>query len=591
MNKLFSGLIVANLISLHCHADLTRPVEPAIHPELKAHTEHFAKTVYKVTEQVYSAVGWNVANIVMIIGNDGLIMVDAGLSPETSREVLAEFRKITDKPIVAVIYSHFHHDHIDGVKGLVSAEQVKQGKTQIYAHASLMQHLVDESAVLGPILGVRTGYTFGFFLEGEDIEYMNGGIGPLPTGGRPGSFIAPTRLVDDVLKVNIAGVNLEIIHVPSEAPDELAVYLPDSRVLIDTEVIQGPTFPNVYTLRGTKFRQPMTWVRSIDRLRKLRAAYLVPTHGRPVTGEAKADEVLRMTRDGIQYVHDQTIRYMNKGFTPDELVQKVKLPPHLFNYAPYLRQYYGTVKQAVRQIYAGYLGWYEGDPVALDPLPAREKAGRLIDLMGGNGKVTDAALTAYNQHDYQWAAELASYLVRVNNENMQARRIKAAAFRQLGYASMNINWRNWYLTSAMELEGRLDTLETAKKMANIFMPPDILAEMPVDVSINAWTTRLKAEQTLSVNRSLGFEFPDLNESYGLTIRRGVCQFDANPETRMDMVLTMTKPVFDEVQSGAVTIEEAVVKGDIRLTGNMDDLKRFLGYFETPGADPISLTLH
>ena len=566
-------------------------VEPAIHPELKAHTDHFEKKIYKVTDRVYSAVGWNVANIVMIVGDDGLIMVDAGLSPETSREVLAEFRRITDKPIVAVIYSHFHHDHIDGIKGLVSAEQVESGKTQIYAHRSLMQHLVDESALLGPILGVRTGYTFGFFLEGEDIEGMNSGIGPLPTGGRPGSFIAPTRLVDDVLKVTIAGVDLEIIHVPSEAPDELAVYLPDSRVLIDTEVIQGPTFPNVYTLRGTKFRRPMPWVRSIDRLRSLKAAYLVPTHGRPVEGEDEVDEVLRMTRDGIQYVHDQTVRYMNKGFTPDELVQQVKLPPHLFEYAPYLRQYYGTVKQAVRQIYAGYLGWYEGDPVALDPLPAREKAGRLINLMGGGENVMEAARNAYRDQDYQWAAELATYLVRVDAGDMEARKIKAASFRQLGYASMNINWRNWYLTSALELEGRLDTLETAKKMANIFMPPDILAEMPVDVSINGWTIRLKAERTLSVNSSLGFEFPDLNESYGLTIRRGVCQFDVNPETGMDMVLTMTKPVFDEVQSGAVTIEEAVVKGDILLTGNMDDLERFLGYFETPGADPISLTLH
>ncbi len=591
MNKLLSCFIVANLIGLHCHAGVTGRVEPAIHPELKAHTEHFAKKIYKVTDRVYSAVGWNVANIVMIVGDDGLIMVDAGLSPATSREVLAEFRKITDKPIVAVIYSHFHHDHIDGVKGLVSAQQVELGETQIYAHTSLMQHLVDESAVLGPILGVRAGYTFGFFLEGEDIKYMNSGIGPLATGGRPGSFIAPTRLVDDVLKVTIAGVDLEIIHVPSEAPDELAVYLPESGVLIDTEVIQGPTFPNVYTLRGTKFRQPMTWVRSIDRLRKLKAAYLVPTHGRPVAGEEKVDEVLRMTRDGIQYVHDQTIRYMNKGFTPDELAQQVRLPPHLFNYAPYLRQYYGTVKQAVRQIYAGYLGWYEGDPVALDPLPAKTRATRLVDLMGGRERVHEAALAAYQERDYQWAAELASYLVRVDNDDMAARSVKAAAFRQLGYASMNINWRNWYLTSAQELEGRLDTLETAKKMANIFMPPDILAEMPVEVSIDAWTTRLKAEQTLTVNRSLGFVFTDLDKSYGLTIRRGVCQFDTDPENEMDIVLYITKPVFDEVLSGNTTIEAAVLNGDMTLTGELSDLNRFLDYFETPGGDSVSLTLH
>ena len=591
MIKLFYSFIIVTFISLPCFADEISPVKPAIHPELKKHTEHFVKKVYKVTDRVYSAVGWNVANIVMIVGDDGLIMVDAGLSPETSREVLAEFRKITDKPIVAVIYSHFHHDHLDGIKGLVSAEQVKSGETQIYAHTSLMQYLVDESAVLGPIMGVRAGYTFGFFLKGEDVEYMNSGIGPLATGGKPGSFIAPTRLVDDVLKVTIAGVELEIIHVPSEAPDELAVYLPDSGVLIDTEVIQGPTFPNMYTLRGTKFRDPMSWVRSIDRLRKLKAVYLAPTHGRPVEGEAKVDEVLRMTRDGIQYVHDQTVRYMNKGLTPDELAQKVKLPPHLFNYAPYLRQYYGTVSQAVRQIYMGYLGWYEGDPVKLNPVPAKIKAGRLIDLMGGSEKVTEAALSAYKKGDYQWAAELASYLIRVDKNNMEARKVKAAAFRQLGYAGMNINWRNWYLTSALELEGKLDTVQIAKNMANIFMPPDILAEMPVDVSLKVWTSRLKAEETLSVNRSLGFEFPDLNETYGLTIRRGICQFDVNPENSMDMVLSMTKPVFNDVLSGKTTIESAIINGNIKLTGDISELNRFLDYFEAPGASPVSLTLH
>ncbi len=150
MIKLFYCFIIVTFINLPCFTDVISPVEPAIHPELKKHTEHFVKKVYKVTDRVYSAVGWNVANIVMIVGDDGLIMVDAGLSPETSREVLAEFRKITDKPIVAVIYSHFHHDHLDGIKGLVSAEQVKSGETQIYAHTSLL--LLKTNHTTGTIL-------------------------------------------------------------------------------------------------------------------------------------------------------------------------------------------------------------------------------------------------------------------------------------------------------------------------------------------------------------------------------------------------------------------------------------------------------
>ena len=525
----------------------------------------------------------------MIEGDDGIILVDAGLSPESSREVMNEFRKITDKPVVAVIYSHFHHDHTVGVKGLVSQQQVDAGKVAIYAHSSLMRLLVDESQILGPILGVRAGYTFGFFLKGADIKDMNSGHGPLARGG-PGSFIAPTHIVDDLLRVTIAGVDLEIMHVPSEADDELVVYLPKTRVLIDTEVIQGPTFPNMHTLRGTKFRDPVQWIRSIDRLRRLHALHLVPTHGQPVSGEKKVEEVLRMTRDGIQYVHDQTVRYINKGLTPDELVEVVKLPPHLFNYTPYLRQYYGTVKQAVRQIYVGYLGWYEGDPVALDPLPAREKSSRLITLMGGRKPVADAAITAYEKGDYQWAAELCTYLIRVNNEDSQAREIKAAAFRQLGYANMNINWRNWYLSSALELEGKLADLDS-KKMANIFTPPDIVTTLPVAVSIRGWTSRLKAEEILSVSMSLGFIFTDLKQQYSLTIRRGVCQFDQSLPVDADLLISLDKKVFDQIQMGFTDFLTAIEKGEIKLKGKSSELERFLGYFEEPGTSPISLTVH
>ena len=541
-------IFITSILSSPIYSQSIPPVTPKIHPELKKHSERFVKKVYKIADNVYSAVGWNVAGIVMIEGDDGIILVDAGLSPESSREVMNEFRKITDKPIVAVIYSHFHHDHIVGVKGLISQQQVDTGEVAIYAHSSLMRLLVDESQILGPILGVRAGYTFGFFLKGADIKDMNSGHGPLARGG-PGSFIAPTHIVDDLLRVTIAGVELEIMHIPSEADDELVVYLPKTRVLIDTEVIQGPTFPNMHTLRGTKFRDPVQWIRSIDQLRRLHALHLVPTHGQPVSGGEKVEEVLRMTRDGIQYVHDQTVRYINKGLTPDELVEEVKLPPHLFNYTPYLRQYYGTVKQAVRQIYVGYLGWYEGDPVALNPIPAKEKSRRLIKLMGGRDSVAKAAMTAYGKSDYQWAAELATLLIRINNKDSQAKEIKAASFRQLGYANMNINWRNWYLTSALELEGKLASALDSKKMANIFTPPDIVTEMPAAVSIKGWTTRLKAEDTLTVSMSLGFIFTDLKQQFALSIRRGVCQFDESLPVDANLLLSLNKTIFDQIQLG------------------------------------------
>ena len=566
-------------------------VPPAIADEIAAHTAHFEPRVYRVGERVYSAVGWNISNIVMIEGDDGIILVDAGLSPRSSREILAEFRKITDKPIRGIIYSHFHHDHIDGIKGLVSEEQVAEQGIRLIAHQSLLSNLTEESQLLGPVLALRGGYTFGFMLNPEDRQGMNAGIGPLPIGGRPGSFIAPNEWVDDRLQTTIAGVALDILHVPSEAPDELAVYLPEDNILIDTEVLQGPTFPNVYTLRGTKFRDPAVWVQSIDRLRALKAEHLVPTHGRPVSGAEKVDEVLTMTRDGIQYLLDQSIRWMNRGYTPDELAEHIALPPHLAGYAPYLRPYYGTVQQSVREIYVGQLGWFEGDPVALNPTPRADRSGRLVGLMGGPETVLAEAQRAYGEGDFQWSAELATLLLRTNPAHGEARRVKAAAFRQLGYASININWRNWYLTSAMELEGALDERLAAVDMRAVFLPPDIVAALPTAAIVRSMTSRLRAEDALDVRQTLRLEVTGETASiFALQVHRGVCRFIEGAPAAADFSLKMDRDTLNAIVIGRDSYANAVNSGKATLAGDVDAFADFVGLFEDPWEIKPPLTL-
>ena len=209
--------------------------------------------------------------------------------------------------------------------------------------------------------------------------------------------------------------------------------------------------------------------------------------------------------------------------------------------------------------------------------------------MGGRDAVIGAAQAAYDGADPQWAAELATYLLRVDADDVDARRVKANAFRELGYSSMNINWRNWYLTSAMELEGRFGDGVDAGRMASIFTPADIVTEIPVSVSLNGWTSRLRAEATLDVEASLGLVFEDLGESYTLTIRRGVCQFETGAAAA-DSTLMLTRRVFDSVQLGETTFEEAVASGEAGLRGNPAALHRFLGYFESAGNTSITLTL-
>lgn len=588
----FSGLLLAAALPFCAQAELpAERIEPSINAELAAHTKVFAQKLYKIADNVYSAVGWQLGNVAMIEAPEGLIIVDTGESVSESRKIMAEFRKVSDKPVKAVVYTHFHPDHINGVQAFVSPEQVAKGEVQIYAHESLLANVVAQGAQVGPILGVRSAYTFGTFLTPADNEGMNGGIGPLAKA-EPSTFIAPTITFKDSLDTTIAGLPVQFLHAPSEAPDEIVLYLPNNRVLISAEVDQGPTLPNIHTLRGTKFRDPVQWVASLDKLRAFHADYMVPLHGQPVTGADKVEEVLRMTRDGIAYIHDQTVRWMNKGLTPDELVEKVKLPSHLAGYTPYLREYYGTVKHSVRQIYNGYLGWFQGDPVDLDPIPPKAKAERLIALMGGHDKVLLAAGEAYLKGDYQWAAELASYAIRVDNSDKLARDIKARSFRKLGYASMNINWRNWYLTSAMELEGQFDgndIRERAKELRGAFLSPQMVRNFTPQAFLGNWVTRIDPEKANDVQMTMGFVFPDVNEQWALEIRRGVVQLHQGIPEGTTLKLTMDKGFMETLLTGEGGLLKGMVLGDVKVDGNLLDIKTFLACFDFSD-EPFGLTV-
>ena len=433
--------------------DQFSPTVPARPTE---HSRKMEQRVYRVTENVYSAVGFGLANSTMVVGSDGVIIIDTLESLDAARTVAAAFRAITDKPVKAVIYTHNHSDHTLGVKAFVREEDVRSGAVTIFAHDTLMSTVISNASLVSPILSARSAYTFGALLPAGAAGLVNDGIGPKLVSGA-GTFLAPTKTFHDTLDVSIAGVDMRLIHAPSETDDEIVAWFPKWKLLQSAEVIQGESFPNLHTLRGTKYRDPVAWFKSIDRLRGMKADYLVPSHGRPVSGAAAIEELLTAYRDAIQYVHDQTVRQMNRGLTPDELVEAVsKLPPHLASH-PWLGEFYGTVKHSVRQIYQGYLGWFDGDPASLDPLPRPERAAHYVRMMGGREAILKEARESAARGEYKWAAEILTHLIRTeangangaNGANdADPRKLKASALRELGYRTENVNWRNWYLTSA-----------------------------------------------------------------------------------------------------------------------------------------------
>ena len=573
---------------------------PTVHPKLTEHSQKMVPGVYQVADNVYLAYGYALTSPAMIVGDDGIIIVDPPEDVNKGIRTLEEFRKFSDKPVKAVIYSHWHIDHYAGVAAFASHEDAASGAVKIIAHKDFLGNMIKNSTGgTGPIIAARVDYSLGTLLDVGPEGRINGGLGPDFVVENP-SLIAPNVLVDEVLDTTIAGVRMQIKWLPSEAPDEIAVWLPDLEVLHTVEILQGESFPNLHTVRGTRYRDMELWFKSIDILREYPAKYTVASHGRPISGYDEVAETLTAYRDAIQYVYDQSLRYINKGFLPDELVEVVKLPAHLAEH-PWLGDFYGGVPHSVRQVYYGELGWFLGDPTFLAPTQPLQASQRYVRMMGGRDAVFTAAVEAAEDGDQQWAAELATHLIRINHDDRDARNLKAESLRQIGYTHTNNNWRNWYLTSAQELDGTIDFSKRLDVQA-----PDMLRAFPTSQLINGFRYRLKAEETLDVHMTMGFRFPDVDEEFGLEIRRGIVQFYERMPGAPDVILEMDRATLMGLLLGELDVagktgvhpdspRDALValfeSGDARLTrGSPQDFARFFSYFEPMSTEPIPITI-
>jgi alkyl sulfatase BDS1-like metallo-beta-lactamase superfamily hydrolase len=548
-------------------------VPPSINPELAEHSRLFEPRVYAVGARVHCAVGFGLANVIMIEGDDGVVVVDTGESLEQAEAVRAELRKITTKPVAAVVLTHHHADHVLGTSAFVAPEDAASGKIPIFAHESLVQHYADENSLIAELQTIRSVHMYGAALGPADRAGANDGIGPFIKGGTSG-FLPPNRTVADRLEATVAGVRMQMVYVPSEAESEIAVYLPDDRILLSAEVVQDHTFPNVYTIRGARYRDPVKWVRSLDVLRDFDAEAMVLQHGPPVTGKAEVARVLEVYRDQIQFVHDQTIRGMNKGLTPQELAETVKLPPHLAGVRPWAGEFYGTVKHSVRGVYDGTVGWFTGDPVDLDPTPRVEYARRLVRLMGGRDKVLAEAKRAFGAGDVQFAAELATFLVRVDTGDMEARHLKAAAFRKQGYAHPSANWRNYYLVSAMELDAQIPASIYLRRASGTL--GSAMKGLPAASQMAILPTRLRAEETLDQDVVVGVRYTDTGEEFRLHLRRGVLEVARKPARDAALVVDVSRDSMGAILAGA-----AFDEAGLEVTGDAATARQFFGCFERP----------
>lgn len=532
---------------------------------LQEHTKRFTKRVEKVTENIYCAVGYGLANSTLIVTDAGNIIVDTTEGIETAAEVKKEFDKISPLPTIAVIYTHGHPDHING------ASVFADDKTEIYANKLTLDFIQTQYNQLNSILEIRGARQFGVFLQPEHYPYS--GLGPALKLSGTKKIMVPTTVFEDAVKLQFGSTVIQLVSAPGETEDQIFIWLPEEKVLLGADNYY-PAFPNLYTIRGTSPRPVLQWVYSLDKMRALQAEYLVLGHTEPVYGKEKIAELLTIYRDGIQYIHDSTVRGMNAGKTVDELVEEISLPESLASYEE-LRELYGSISQSVRAIYSGYLGWFDGNASNLEQLSSRAFAQKMADLAGGNNRLLKEATDAVENGEFQWAAQLADMLLSLLPENDQALQVKIRALTELGLRSYNSNNRSYYLSQAKELQNGVPFLNNRSNHSAYAYAE----KMPIRAFFQQMTILLQPEKCEHRALSISLTITDDQKQHILVIRNGIIDIQEGCLTNPDITVATSSSIWKEIILGILNPNDAANNAGFQLTGDAVSFSQFVGFFQ------------
>lgn len=562
------------------YAFLDADAPDSVNPSLWRQSQLTAKHgLFEVVPGIYQVRGFDLSNITFIKGDSGWIVVD----PLISKETAAASKKLVDQelgifPIKAVIFTHSHVDHYGGVRGLVSEDDVKNG-VEIIAPKNFVLESVSESILAGNAMARRASYMFGSLLP-KDAEHQVGvGLGQAISSGTPGLLYPTIDVTETGETVTVDGVEMEfILALEAEAPSEFMFYMPKYKAFCQAEIINH-TLHNMYTPRGAKVRDGRRWSQYIDEAIVMfgdKTDVTFGSHHWPIWGQEAAVDLWEGQRDLYRYIHDQTVRLANSGYTMHEIPDQMSLPDEIAkNFAN--RDYYGTVSHNSKAQYQLYFGYFDGNPANLNPLGPTAESVKYIEYMGGSDAVMEKARNDYEEGEFRFAATVLNHLVFAEPKNQPAADFLADTYTQLAFMAESGSWRNFYLTGASELRNGILDLPTPRTSS-----PDTVGAVPLNLYFDLLAVRLNAEKAKGKDMSINFELTDTGEKATLILSNGTLHHRmGTTDENAKATLKLTRPGLDALNQKTKDIATLRKEGSLEIDGNPLALQTFFGLIEEP----------